>query len=153
MKPVRTLVALALLCSLATPVLAKNLVIQGGNTSASGEILIQGSGTATICTVPATAGVTVNALALDPGCITVAPASAVTGPNGCASFTVSCATNSCIGRVKYTANTFPDLVGMYRCDFSGVPSVVPSVGTWGLLAMTSLLFGLAAITYYRRRRA
>ncbi len=135
------LFAFAFLCTLAAPVWADGITIQGGKQAPSGEYIIEGSAVQTVCVTPAAAGVTISATANEPGCITVAPATAVTGVDGCASFTVSCATNSCIGTVTYSAPGYPSTVGRYRCDSGGTPNDVPMTGTWGLLGMVLLLLG------------
>ena len=155
MKLLRPFLAVLLVCGMASASLAGSLVLEGAQKSGSGEITIQGgSMVVTVCTVPATPGVTIHAASLDPGCISVAPPSAVTGANGCANFTVACVDGSCSGRILWTATGFADMAGVFVCGPPGVDiSKTPTMQTWGLIALAAFMLGISGFAYYRRRRA
>jgi hypothetical protein len=127
MKAFRPFLAVLMLCSMASVAMAGTLVLEGPQQKAgSGEYQIQGNCiTVSVCTQPPTQGVTINAVSRD-----------------------------CVGRIKWTANGFQDMAGVFRCTAPGSTMYdTPTTQTWGLIAVTVTMLGFAGITFYRRRRA
>jgi hypothetical protein len=165
MRKVTTILASMLLAGLTLSAQAAEL--RAPMASKAGPTLIQSQHcrTEAICSSTGQAGITIRAVSNNPGCLSVTPAAAVTGANGCADFTVCCIDGECSGSITWTADNHTAYTEGYNC-VTGVdttvvyipqpgphgPQVVPSVGAWGLIGLTLLLMGVAIATLVVRRR-